>query len=141
MFERGQRYFIDSNIFLYAAGQHSYFKDQCLGLLNELAANEAIAVTNTAVLEEVHYVYFRQTRKMKECIQLLKNIQAGLGEILPMTEEVIQIAWSLSIQSKKKVTSVKDFYHAASMIFFRIKNLLSYDTDFDSIPGINRIPF
>jgi len=137
--EPAERCFIDSNIFLYAAGEPSLFKDQCLSLLGRLTKGNAVAVTNTAVLEEVHFVYFRQTGNVRECLRLLQDIRSSLGEILPMTEEVLLMAWRFFHTSSRRIMSVKDYYHAASMHLHGIKTIVSYDGDFDLIPGLRRI--
>jgi len=138
MFQTGQRYFIDSNVFLYAAGEVSSLKMKALETLEKLSQGGAIAVTNTAVIEEIHFICYRQTKDVKFCLNFLNDVQKGLGGLLPMTEEVVRVAIQLFERSKQKV-SIKDYYHVASMLVFDIETIVSFDSDFDRFREIIRI--
>jgi predicted nucleic acid-binding protein len=45
--------FLDTNIFMYAAGQEHPLKAPCVGILRRVASEELEAVTSTEVLQEI----------------------------------------------------------------------------------------
>lgn len=137
MFQAGQRYFIDSNVFLYA-GSSSPQKDQALEILEKLSETQAIPVTNTAVIEEIHFICYKQTKDPQFCLDFLNDVQKGLGLLLPMTSEIVEVAMTLFKESKHKV-SIKNYYHVASMLVFDIDTIVSFDHDFDHFEEIVRI--
>lgn len=139
MFEAGQHYFIDSNVFLYAAGEHSFFKDASIGVLKRLAEAKGIAVTNVLCLEEVHYVYYQQTRNQAETVNLINDIKIGVGDVFPITLDELGMALGLFRKSRLPVTSIKDYYHVATMINNAVRSIISFDSDFDKFKDIHRI--
>lgn len=139
MFSFGQKYFLDANVFVYAVGSESILKEKSLSLFVDLAKNGGIAVTSIFVLEEVHHVLYRQTKNHKLCEKILQQISGGLGDILPVTKQTFEIACSLTRNSKSRQVSIKDYYHVATMLVYRIEKIISFDTDFDHFDGIVRI--
>lgn len=139
MFAYGQKYFLDANVFVYLSGADSPLKDKSISLIEQLAQAGGIAVTSIFVLEEVHYVLYRQSKDHRLCQKILKQIAESLGSILPVTGQVFEIACLLTGSLEKKQISIKDYYHVATMLIHQIENIVSFDTDFDHFEEIVRI--
>ena len=52
-------YFLDANIFMYAAGAEHPYKAPCVEILARLEVGELQAVINTEILQEMLYRYSR----------------------------------------------------------------------------------
>jgi len=52
-----ETYFLDSNIFMYAAGKDHVYKNPCLTILNGIEAHKLSAVINSEILQELLYRY------------------------------------------------------------------------------------
>lgn len=139
MFTKKKRYFIDANVFLYAAAESSPLKNSCLNVFSEMIKAEAIPVTNTLILEEAHYIFYRQTKNKTHSIKFLNEIQQGIGVIYPLTESMMCLAWELFREAEKPLSSIKDYYHAACMLSQGIDTIVSCDADFDSIKKVKRL--
>jgi predicted nucleic acid-binding protein len=50
-------YFIDTNIFMYAAGKPHKFKEPCVSLLSRVQSGELKAAIDTEVFQEILYRY------------------------------------------------------------------------------------
>ncbi|MBF0105713.1 MAG: type II toxin-antitoxin system VapC family toxin [Deltaproteobacteria bacterium] len=137
MFFAGQKYFIDTNVFIYAAAESGHHKTSALKLLEDLGLNDGIAVTSVLVLEEAHFIFYRQTKDHRQTVQFIRDIQKGLGDVFGITQNTVNLALNLFNKSKTKV-SVKDYYHLASMIENHAETIISFDQDFDQFAEIVR---
>jgi uncharacterized protein len=130
--------FIDTNIFMYAAGSESPQKKPSLDYLSKViaAGSAALAFTSSEVLQEILHRY-RSIGKAAQADTLVSYIiQLGIT-ILPVTKEDIFIAQRILSQHKKLPT--RDGVHAAVVIRNNLKKIVSYDSDFDLIDEITRI--
>lgn len=132
------RYFIDSNIFLYCAGDKGELKSACLKILQEIEQAGSLIVTSVAVLEEVHFLFYRQSKNRKATTSFLKELVGSVGLILPWTWEDYELALRLFQRVSMPLRSIKDFYHVASMMNHDIQWIVSNDSDFDHFDGIHR---
>lgn len=130
--------FIDTNIFMYAAGGVSPYKKPSLAYLSKIikAGSATLAYTNSEVLQEILHRY-RSIGKHVQANTLISYIlQLGIT-ILPVTKEDIFIAQRILDQHKNIPT--RDGIHAAVAIRNNLTKIVSYDSDFDKIDEITRI--
>ncbi len=130
------RVFVDTNIFLYAAGRAHAERDSCVRLLRRVADGSLEATINTEVVQEILYVLTRRGRR-KEALTLARHLEAIFPDMLPVTRDDMTDA--LSLLEQHPALSVRDAVHAATMLRNGFVNVVSVDPDFDQIPGIRRI--
>ena len=128
--------FLDTNIFLYAAGRPHPERDACARVLRRVADGSLEATVNSEVVQEILYVLTRRGRR-KEALALARNVTALFPNLLPVTCEDMREA--LRLLEGHPGLSVRDAVHAATMLRNGLRTVASVDSDFDQIPGIRRI--
>jgi len=130
--------FLDSNIFMYAAGQEHPLKAPCVRILRRVASEELEAVTSTEVLQEILYRY-GAIGEMQRGLRLARLAvdQVG-GAVLLVTLRDMQRAFEL-VERHGNAIVARDAVHAATMLNNGLTRLLSADTHFDAIAGITRV--
>jgi predicted nucleic acid-binding protein len=132
------KYFLDSNVFMYAAGREHPLKAPCLAILRRVAADEIEALTNTEVLQEIlyrHTAIGERDRGLR--LARLAVDQVG-GEILPVTLEDMRHAFDLVERYGAAINS-RDAVHAATMLTRSLTHVISADRHLDMIEGITRV--
>ena len=132
------KYFLDTNIFMYAAGSEHPLKGPCVSILRRMARDELDALTNAEVLQEIVYRYssigeFRQGLHLAR----LAVDQVG-GEVLPVTLADMRRAFDLC---ERYGTTIKgrDAVHAATMLNNGLTHIISADVHFDAIREVARL--
>ena len=130
--------FVDTDIFLHAAGTDATRREACQGVLGRLVEEEAglVARTDAVVLSEA----LEQCREagVSEQAAPLFDAVAALGiPILPVDEEALRRARLLlaAIAELDTRTAV----HAGVMQAHGIDRVLSYDEGYDFVRGIERL--
>jgi hypothetical protein len=132
------RYFLDSNIFMYAAGRPHPLKAPCVAILRRVAGEQLDVVTNAEVLQEILYRYnaIGEAQRGLHLARLAVD-QVG-GDVLPVTLADMQVAFELVARHGTEIRS-RDAVHAASMRNNGLTRLISADSHFDAIEGITRV--
>jgi len=130
------RTFIDTNIFLYAAGKPHPQREGCVRVLRRVADGTLDATVNSEVIQEILYVLWRRGRS-EDALTLASHVSSLFPEMLPVTRGDMQKACELLRLYPK--LPVRDAIHAATMTQNGIHQIISVDTDFDQIEGIRRI--
>jgi len=132
------KYFLDTNIFMYAAGREHPLKGPCVAILRRVAREEVEALTNTEVLQEILYRY-RAIGERERGLHLARLAvdQVG-GEVLPVTLADMRRAFDLVTRYGTDIMA-RDAVHAATMLNNGLTHLISADSHFDSIEGITRV--
>jgi len=128
--------FLDSNVFLYAAGAPHPMKRPCRDLVNAVAAGRLDAATSCEVLQEVLHVLSRRGSRAQGLV-LVRHILALLGEVYPIRESDIRA--SLDLARKYPSLPVRDALHAAVMSNCGIRDIVSADVHFDQVAGVRRL--
>jgi predicted nucleic acid-binding protein len=128
--------FIDTNVFLYAAGSAHSRREGCARVLRRIAEGTLDATVNSEVIQEILYVLFRRGRS-EEALTLASLVSSLFPDMLPVTRGDIQKACELLRLYPK--LPVRDAVHAATMIQNGIHQIISVDLDFDRVEGIRRI--
>ena len=127
--------FLDTNVFLYAAGSAHPQRDPCAKVLARVADGSIDATTNAEVIQEILYVLTRRGSR-SAALTLSGAVLALFPEILPITREEIQAARGLLKQYPR--LTARDAIHAASMIRSGVLTIVSVDSDFDTVSEIRR---
>jgi predicted nucleic acid-binding protein len=128
--------YVDTTIFMYAMGAESHFKDPCAGILRAGAADRAVLVTSSETLQEVLHRY-RSIGRHKEIRITFEAISAAVQRILPVTFEDVEEARRLGERvGAGSVVSARDLVHAAVARRQGVREIITADTGFASIPGV-----
>lgn len=134
-------YFLDTNIFMYAAGKQHEFKEPCVSIISRVQTGELTAAIDTEVFQEVLYRYHHINLSGKG-VDLAWNIMDIGLDVLPITKKEIEISLYLYKQYQNKGVSPRDIIHIATMMQNGIEKIVSVDRHFDVIEEVERInPF
>lgn len=128
--------FVDSNIFIYAAGQPHPHKEPSKYFLEKVAKNQIKAITSTEALQEILHRYCvindrpRGFAIFDDCIQIITVV-------LPLTKQ--DILKARQVMEKYPSVDARDAIHISVMLNRGIKTICTYDKHFDKIEGIKRI--
>ena len=128
--------FIDSNVPMYLVGRDHPLKSQAEALLEAAVTSGDRLVTSAEVLQEILHRYVAIDRR--DAIQPVFDALLGVvDEVVPVEEADVLRARDLVIRTK--VLSARDALHVAVMLGQGISRIMSFDADFDRVPGIVRI--
>lgn len=132
--------FVDANIFLRFLTRDDEEKaNACLALFRRVASGEQEVVTSDVVIAEVVYVLGSPTtyRLSKPDIRLrLKPVLTLKGLKVQGKREILR---ALDLLAVYPFLDFEDALSVAWMEHREDRTILSYDVDFDRIPGIQRI--
>jgi uncharacterized protein len=128
--------FVDSNIPMYLVGAAHPHKTESQVILERLVAAGQRLVTDAEVLQEILHRYAAVGRR--------EAITPAFQAVLDIVDEVISIEKSEVLRAGEIVQtsasmSARDALHIAVMERHRIRSILSFDSDFDRWPGLQRI--
>lgn len=127
---------IDSNIPMYLVGaQHPHKVDSQRALERLVIAQERL-VTDAEVLQEILHRYGAIDRR--DSIQPAFDALLGVvDEVLPVDRAIVERAKAIAISRTK--LSARDAIHYAVMQAHGIRLILTFDSGFDGLPGIERL--
>ena len=129
--------FIDSNVPMYVVGAPHPHKLDSRRLLGRCISDGERLVTDAEVLQEILNRYVAIERK--------DAIQPAFEALLGVVDEVFsidlpEVERAKGILLATERLSARDALHLAVMERRKIERILSFDTGFDSFPGISRLP-
>jgi uncharacterized protein len=127
---------VDSNIPMYLVGESQLQKNAIKGLLEDLVSARQRLVTDAEVLQEILHRYVSINRR--------EAIQPAFDALFRIVDEVLAVDRSIVERAKEFVfgqpqLSARDAVHLAVMERHGIERILSFDSDFDGIPGVTRL--
>lgn len=129
--------FIDSNIPMYLVGAPHPHKAHARQLLEAAITAGDRLVCSAEVLQEILHRYVAIGRR--------DAIQPALDALLGVVDEVFPVERG-DVEGAKKVLdgipslSARDALHVAVMRRRDVPGIMSFDTGFDEVPGLTRIP-
>ena len=128
--------FIDSNIPMYLVGAAHPHKIDAQKMLERMVAERERLVTDAEVLQEILHRYTSINRR--------EAIQPAFDALLGLVDHVFAVdlavtEFAKSIVLGKKHLSARDAVHVAVMELQGIDRILSFDSEFDGYPGIQRL--
>lgn len=128
--------FLDTNVFIYAAGVPSPHKEACVSLLRRAAEGALDATTSVEVIQELHHV-FRRRGRLPDGVALGREVARLFPDLLPITaSDVIRSGDILLAQPQ---LSPRDALHAATALNRGITTIVSTDADLDAVNGLRRV--
>jgi uncharacterized protein len=127
---------VDSNIPMYLIGSPHAHKIDAQRLLEKFIANRERLVTDAEVLQEILHRYVAINRR--------DAIQPAFDALLGVVEEVLNVD-RFAVERAKQIVlgyqqlSARDAVHLAVMEQNGIGQILSFDSGFDTFPGITRL--
>lgn len=129
------RVYLDSNVLLYAIGEESRFRDACRAILRRVVQRELVGETSVLTVQEV--VHHRQRRGDPAPAAHGREALAICAATHPLDSSVIRTALTLMDGARQLRTA--DAIHAATALSRGIETVISADTDFDAVAGIERV--
>lgn len=128
--------YVDTTIFMYAMGAESRFKEACARILRLGAADDLALVTSAETLQEVLHRY-RSIGRQRDIQPTFEAIAAAVQRVLPVTCEDVDEARRLGERVPAPIeVSARDLVHAAVARRQGLREILTVDTGFSSIPGV-----
>jgi predicted nucleic acid-binding protein len=132
--------FLDANVPIYAAGGSHPLKSPCLEVLRLAAERPHAFVTDAEVLQELlhRYVAIKRWQQGREVLKRFTELM--LGRIEPVAEQdVTMAAGMVDAGHAARNLSARDLLHAAIMKRLGVTRMVSADSGFDGLPGIQRL--
>jgi predicted nucleic acid-binding protein len=129
-------YFLDTNVFLYAAGGDHPQQKPCQGILRRVAEGDLKATTSSEVVQEILYVLSRRGLR-DQAIALARNITGVFPTMLEVGGREMGLACDL-LESNPELPP-RDAVHAAIMITHEVLTIVTADPHFDHLARIRRI--
>jgi predicted nucleic acid-binding protein len=128
--------FVDSNIPMYLVGAPHPHKADAQRLLERTIASGESLVTDAEVFQEILHRYVAIDRR--------DAIQPAFDALTGVVDEILSILPTHVMRTKEILLSVReisarDAVHAAVMEQAGIETIMSFDSGFDSIPGVVRL--
>jgi predicted nucleic acid-binding protein len=128
--------FIDSNVPMYLVGAPHPLKNEAENLLEAAVTSGQRLVTSAEVLQEILHRYVAINRR--------DAIAPAFDALLDVVDEVIAVEEDDVVRAKDlllgtKTLSARDAVHVAVMVRQGISRIMSFDADFDRVPGITRL--
>ena len=129
--------FIDANVPIYAAGREHPYKGPCARILRILADDPQSFVTDSEVLQEMMHRYLASGRWTLGREVVRAFAEAMRGRIEAVHGDDVTLATELA--DLHPGVSARDLVHASVMQRLGIDRIVSADTDFDRLEGIDRL--
>jgi hypothetical protein len=127
---------VDSNIPIYLVGGHHPHKTDAQRLLEKLIRDRQRLVTDAEVLQEILHRYV--AINCRDAIQPVFDALLGVvDQVVAVDRTVIERAKQIVLEYRR--LSARDAVHLSVMEHNGIKQILSFDSGFDSFPGITRL--
>lgn len=128
--------FVDSNVPMYLIGAPHPHKDAATRILNQLVALDEPLVTDAEVFQELMHRYAAQ-RRLDAIPHAFETLRVLVTDVLPVTFADMQDAKDIFVSNPG--ISARDAVHLGAMKNHAIRRIVSFDRDFDSYPGIERL--
>ncbi len=127
--------FLDTNVFIYAAGTDARMRAECKAVLDAVAERRLQANTSAEVVQEVLHVLSRRGRRA-DALVIARSIFELFPELLAVGRREMELAASLLATHGD--ASVRDAVHVATAVANGILVIVSVDADLDAFPEIQR---
>jgi uncharacterized protein len=128
--------FLDANVPMYLMGAPHRHKHEAQAQLDQLVAGQRRLVTDVEVLQEILHRYTALQRRdaIPPAIQLTLSL---VDEIFPIeARDVLRAAEITQLPARY---SGRDALHLAVMERRGVREIFSFDADFDGWPGLRRL--
>ena len=130
------QFFLDTNIFLYAAGASHPLREACARVLRRVADGTLDATISSEVIQEVLYVLIRRGRR-GDALKLASDLASLFPDLLAVTRD--DVAGACELLRRYPQLSVRDAVHVGTMLQNGLRTTVSVDSDFDQVSEIRRV--
>jgi len=128
--------FVDSNVPMYLIGAAHPHKVEVQRLLERCVVERQRLVTDAEVFQEILHRYVAIDRR--DAIQPAFDVLLGLvDEVFAVDVATVERAKAIVLERRK--LSARDAVHIAVMERHQVGRILTFDTGFDGVRGIERI--
>jgi hypothetical protein len=128
--------FVDSNVAMYLVGASHPHKADAQRLLERCIAERQRLVTDAQVLEEILHRYVAINRR--DAIQPAFDVLLGvIDEVFPVDLPAVERA--KAIVHGHRTLSARAALHLAVMERHGVRQILTFDSCFDTYPGVGRM--
>jgi predicted nucleic acid-binding protein len=128
--------FVDSTIPMYLVGASHPHKVEAQRALEKIIRDRQRLTTDAAVLQEILHRYVAIDRR--DAIQPAFDALLGVvDEVLTVDSKTVERAKQIVLEYRR--LSARDAVHLSVMEKHGIDRILSFDSRFDSFPGITRL--
>jgi hypothetical protein len=131
------RVFIDVNIAMYAGGTAHPLREPSQRIVMAVATDRLDAVTDAEVFQELLYRYLHLRQREKGFLIFDAFYGIMHGRVLSIADTDIQRARTLAEQYPN--LSPRDLLHLSVMLDHGITEILTADTDFDTVQEVRRL--
>jgi len=128
--------FLDTNVFLYAAGASHPLREACARVLRRVAEGSLDATISAEVIQEILYVLIRRGRR-EDALRLASDLTSLFPDLLAVTRD--DVAEACELLRRYPRLSVRDAVHLGTMLRNGLRTVVSVDSDFDQVSEIQRI--
>jgi uncharacterized protein len=130
--------FVDANVPMYLVGREHPHKRDAQYVLERLTGEQRRLVTSSEIFQEIlhRYVSIERREKIGPAFATLRGI---VDDVLAVEEADVFAAQDL-VHAHRKLAA-RDAVHAAVMRRRQITEILSFDSGFDEVSGITRLPW
>jgi hypothetical protein len=129
--------FVDSNVFMYAAGKSHEYKEACLTLLRDVEEKRLKIAIDSEIIQEILYRY-HNIKCGEQGLELSWMLLDLKQRVLSVTKEDIEMAL-FYYKKYGETIEPRDAIHTAVMVNNNISTIISADKHFDTIKEVKRI--
>jgi predicted nucleic acid-binding protein len=130
------RVLLDTNVFAYAMGGPSPYREPCQGIIELLATGAIEGEVSTDLVQEFLHLRFRRTRDRHAAAEAARHI-AMLVALHDVTAS--ELTRALALFQRHEHLGARDAIFAAIALNRRLDAILTADRGFDGIPGLTRV--
>lgn len=129
--------FVDSNIPMYLVGGKHPNKLQVRRILEQLAADRRQLVTSSEVFQELMHRYVAANRRdwIEPAFEALQSVVDSVFSV-----EKADVLLAKDVVCAHQQLAARDAVHVAVMRRRKIAEILTFDSGFDEVAGIRRLP-
>jgi uncharacterized protein len=128
--------FIDTAVFMYAAGSDHPLRASCRAVLARAVRGEIAAATSAEVIQELVHRYL-SIRRDDAATSVAREVLASFAPVLPIDHAIV--ARLPELVSKYPGITTRDLVHVATCIEEGITDIVTPDHGFDGVKEIRRI--
>jgi predicted nucleic acid-binding protein len=128
--------FVDSNVPMYLVGADHPHKVDARRVLERLVAEGERLITDVEVFQEIlhRFVALQRRDAIQPTFDVLRDV---VDEVLSIHDADVERAKTIVLGRAR--LSARDAIHVAVMERAAVRRILTFDTGFDAMPGIERL--
>jgi len=131
-----RRFLFDTNVFVYALGGPSPYRESCRGIVEHAAAGRLDGEASADLVQELLHQRVRQTGDRAAAVETARRVQV-LCRLHDVRESDVNLA--LWLFETHRCLTARDATFAAVALNRGVDAILSADRDFDELPGLERV--